>query len=69
MLSRALQQLPPEQREVILLKEVRDMKLEDVARITGTNLNTVKSRLRYALLGLREHLSREGVSREDGHDM
>ena len=68
-LHRALQHLPPEQREVFLLKEIRDLKLQDVARITGSNLNTVKSRLRYALLGLREQLAREGVGREDGHEM
>jgi len=68
-LQRALRKLPPEQREVFLLKEVREMKLQDVARITGTNLNTVKSRLRYALAGLREHLSRQGVGQEDGHDV
>lgn len=63
-LQRALDQLPPEQREVFLLKEVKDMKLQDVARVTGTNLNTVKSRLRYALAGLRERLSADGIGRE-----
>lgn len=68
-LHRALRELPPEQREVFLLKEVRDMKLEDVARIAGTNLNTVKSRLRYALAALRERLTRDGVGRENGHDL
>lgn len=68
-LNRALRELPPEQREVFLLKEVRDLKLEDVARITGTNLNTVKSRLRYALAGLRERLTRAGVGGENVHDL
>jgi RNA polymerase sigma-70 factor (ECF subfamily) len=65
----AIQSLPPDQREVFLLKEVRDMKLQDVATITGTNLNTVKSRLRYALINLREQLSREGIAREMCHEM
>ena len=68
-LQRALLSLPPEQREVVLLKEVEDMKLQDVARITGTNLNTVKSRLRYALFSLREHLSTEGVGKEADNGM
>lgn len=68
-LQRALGALPPEQREVFLLKEVRDMKLQDVAAVTGANLNTVKSRLRYALQGLREHLGREGLGEEAAHGM
>ncbi len=63
-LQRALDELPQEQREVFLLKEVKDLKLQDVARVTGTNPNTVKSRLRYALANLREKLSADGVGRE-----
>ncbi len=65
-LHRALSTLPADQREAFLLKEVEGMKLQDVAAITGANLNTVKSRLRYALMRLREHLSREGIGKEMG---
>ncbi len=68
-LYKALQSLPAEQREVFLLKEIKDMKLQDVAKVTGTNLNTVKSRLRYALFSLREQLSREWRGKEAGHVM
>jgi len=68
-LRTALGNLPAEQREVFLLKEVRDMKLQDVATVTGSNINTVKSRLRYALLNLREQLTREGLGREAGYEM
>ena len=62
-IRRALTTLPADQREAFLLKEVKGMKLQDVAAITGANLNTVKSRLRYALTQLREHLSQEGVKK------
>jgi RNA polymerase sigma-70 factor (ECF subfamily) len=68
-IRRALLRLPADQREAFLLKEVKDMKLQDVATITGANLNTVKSRLRYALRSLREHLTEEGIGKEMGHDM
>jgi RNA polymerase sigma-70 factor (ECF subfamily) len=61
VIRRALATLPEDQRETFLLKEVKGMKLQDVAAITGANLNTVKSRLRYALARLREHLVRAGV--------
>lgn len=68
-IRRAIASLPPDQREAFLLKEVRDMKLQDVATITGANLNTVKSRLRYALIRLREHLCEQGIGEEMGHEM
>jgi RNA polymerase sigma-70 factor (ECF subfamily) len=64
VLRRALSSLPPDQREAFLLKEVKGMRLQDVAAITGANLNTVKSRLRYALMRLREHLEEQGVGKE-----
>lgn len=64
LIRRALATLPADQREAFLLKEVKGMKLQDVAAITGTNLNTVKSRLRYALARLRENLTEQGVGKE-----
>jgi RNA polymerase sigma-70 factor (ECF subfamily) len=68
-IRRALLSLPEDQREAFLLKEIKGMKLQDVANITDANLNTVKSRLRYALIRLRDHLSEEGIGKEMGHGM
>jgi RNA polymerase sigma-70 factor (ECF subfamily) len=53
-LLRALMLLPHEQREVIVLREERDLTLEQIAQIQGVGRETVKSRLRYALAKLRE---------------
>jgi RNA polymerase sigma factor (sigma-70 family) len=50
----ALAALPPEQREVIVLREERDLTLEQIADVQGVGRETVKSRLRYALAKLRE---------------
>lgn len=55
-LIRALAQLPREQREIIVLREERDLSLEEIAEIQGVGRETVKSRLRYALAKLREVL-------------
>lgn len=55
-LLRALAGLPPEQREIIVLREERDLTLEQIAQIQGVGRETVKSRLRYALAKLREVL-------------
>ena len=56
-LLRALAVLPPEQREIIVLREERDLTLEQIAHIQGVGRETVKSRLRYALAKLREVMS------------
>ncbi len=48
-LYKAVSTLEPKYRTVITLRYFEDMKLEEIARITGANLNTVKSRLYRAL--------------------
>ena len=51
-----LNQLPLAQRSVLLLHFVEDFSLEEIARITGANLGTVKSRMHYAKRTLRKLL-------------
>jgi len=53
----ALEELPPEQREAFLLRAEQELGLEEIAEVTGVGRETVKSRLRYALVKLREKLS------------
>lgn len=52
-LSVALGHLPDEQRDVFLLFEESGLSLEEIATVTGSNRETVKSRLRYAVKKLR----------------
>jgi len=52
-LEDALAQLPPLQREAFLMQAEGGLSLEEIAEITGTGRETVKSRLRYALRKLR----------------
>jgi len=52
-----LAQLPHEQREAFLLKEEGGLSLEEIGEVTGVGRETVKSRLRYALVKLRQELS------------
>ena len=49
-----VEQLPPPQRAVLLLRFVEDFSLEEIARITDAQLGTVKSRMHYAKLALRK---------------
>ncbi|WP_425599807.1 RNA polymerase sigma factor [Luteimonas aestuarii] len=52
----ALDTLPPEQREVVLLRLEQELTLEEIGEVTGVGRETVKSRLRYAMDKLRAHL-------------
>ena len=58
-LSRALAQLPYQQREVILLHLQGGMKFKAIADSQGISVNTVKSRYRYGLDKLRLILDTE----------
>ncbi|HXN56640.1 MAG TPA: RNA polymerase sigma factor [Myxococcales bacterium] len=61
VLTRALAALPEEQREVFVLREQAGVTFTEIAEMLGVNENTVKSRMRYALLGLRKALSAAGI--------
>ena len=56
-LQLALETLPPEQREVVLLRLEQELTLEEIGTITGVGRETVKSRLRYAMDKLRTLLT------------
>ncbi len=64
MIEKALESLPTEQREVFLLREYQGIGFKEIAEVTGVNENTVKSRMRYALEGLRKRLGELGVDGE-----
>ena len=55
-LQLALDDLPEEQREVLLLRLEQELTLEEIGEITGVGRETVKSRLRYAMDKLRARL-------------
>jgi RNA polymerase sigma-70 factor (ECF subfamily) len=55
-LARALEALPAVQREAFLLREHGELPLEEIAMVTGVNVETAKSRLRYAVVKLRAAL-------------
>lgn len=52
--TRALEALPPAQREVFLLHHETDLSVAEIAQATGSNEEAAKSRLRYAMSKLKE---------------
>jgi len=55
-LLNAVAQLPDEQRSAFLLQAEGELSVEEIADATGSNFETVKSRLRYARAKLRQVL-------------
>jgi RNA polymerase sigma-70 factor (ECF subfamily) len=56
IIQEAIDALPPEQKEVVTLRDIEGFSYEEVAEITGYNLGTVKSRLARARQDLRKKL-------------
>lgn len=55
---RALQNLPENYREVILLRFAEDMQFNEIAEFTNQNLEAAKSLFRRAIAALRTHLEK-----------
>lgn len=55
-LHSALHILPEAQREAVMLKHIAGMNIKEIAEIQGDGAQTVKSRLRYAMVKLRQTL-------------
>ena len=53
VLHQALERLTPEHRMVVVLRFFADLSIDDIAERTGERAGTVKSRMHYALSGLR----------------
>ena len=53
-LRAAVEQLPPEQREVVLLRHESELTFREIAEITDVSINTALGRMRYALINLRK---------------
>jgi RNA polymerase sigma-70 factor, ECF subfamily len=65
MIERALMQLRPEQREVLMLATCEDLTHDQIATRTGLALGTVKTHARRGLIKLRELLF-DGTSKFEG---
>lgn len=55
-LEAAIARLSEEQREIFLLRQIRDLPFKEIAEIVGVSENTAKSRMRYALEKLKAEL-------------
>jgi RNA polymerase sigma-70 factor (ECF subfamily) len=61
-LDEHIQELPPEQREVLLLRQETDLTFREIAELTDVSINTALGRMRYALKNLRKMIRASGKS-------
>jgi len=64
IVQKALQQLPEEQRVVIIMKEYQGLKFREIAEALNQPLNTIKSRMYYGLNGLRKIFEQWQITEE-----
>ncbi|MDP4710256.1 MAG: sigma-70 family RNA polymerase sigma factor [Saprospiraceae bacterium] len=53
--------LPPEQREVVILRHYADMSFKEIAKLTRVSINTALGRMRYALINIRKMVEEKEV--------
>lgn len=60
-LKELVEQLPEEQKEVVVLRHFFDYSFKQVAEHTGAPLNTCLGRMRYALINLRKMMEEQNL--------
>ena len=58
-LSRAIQSLPEHYREVILLRDIEEMSIDEIATVLGLTRESVKARIHRTRMLIREYLVRD----------
>ena len=64
VLHAAIRTLPSEQKDALILQQFNDLSLNEIADVTAVPVETVKSRLRYAMQKLRSQLQNMTVQGE-----
>ena len=61
-IRRLVDMLPPEQREVVILRHYADMSFKEISQLTRVSINTALGRMRYALINIRKMIEEKEVS-------
>ncbi|MEY2693263.1 MAG: hypothetical protein RIT03_1654 [Bacteroidota bacterium] len=60
-LKRIIQELPADQREVVMMRMYQDLSFKEIADLTGVSINTALGRMRYALLNMRKVIDKHQI--------
>lgn len=56
-----IEQLPYDQREVVIMRHFANMSFKEIADATGVSINTSLGRMRYALINLRKLIQEKNI--------
>jgi len=56
-IQKLVQELPEDQKEVLVMRLYRDMSFKEIAENTNVSINTALGRMRYAIINLRKLIS------------
>lgn len=62
MLRRLVDELPENQKQVLIMRHYMDLSFQEIAEQTGVSINTALGRMRYALINLRKKLKHINIS-------
>ncbi|MCB0497531.1 MAG: RNA polymerase sigma factor [Cyclobacteriaceae bacterium] len=57
-----IEELPENQREVIMMRHYMEMSFQDIAEATNVSINTALGRMRYALINLRKKMKQHNIA-------
>ncbi len=56
-----VEELPDDQREVVILRHYKELSFKDIAEHTGVSINTALGRMRYALINMRKMMEERNM--------
>ncbi len=57
-----IKELPPEQKQVLIMRHYLDMSFQEIAERTGVSINTALGRMRYSLINLRKKMIKNNIA-------
>jgi RNA polymerase sigma-70 factor (ECF subfamily) len=56
-----VEELPEDQKEVLMMRLYRDMSFKEISEATGVSINTALGRMRYAIINLRKVIDKHQI--------
>jgi RNA polymerase sigma-70 factor (ECF subfamily) len=60
-IRKIIQELPEDQKEVLMMRMYRDMSFKEISDNTGVSINTALGRMRYALINMRKIIDKHNI--------
>lgn len=57
-----VESLPPEQKEVVILRHYADLSFKEISVMTNVSINTALGRMRYALINMRKMIEEKKIA-------